>query len=97
MEINDKEIDKLSNLARIKLSDDEKIGLSKDIDDILGYVSEIQRVSSNLAKDGSIKKDALVNVLRDDKNPHEGGLYTEKILNEAPNTEGGYIKVKKIL
>ena len=39
----------------------------------------------------------VLNVMREDKDPHEAGLYTEKILEQAPAREGDYIKVKKIL
>lgn len=38
-----------------------------------------------------------VNVMREDGEPHESGLYTEKLLSAAPQREGQYIKVKKIL
>ena len=37
------------------------------------------------------------NVVREDINPSEPGLNTEKILQEAPETKDGYIKVKKVL
>ena len=45
------------------------------------------------------KKEAgtLRNVLREDKEPHESGQFTESILSEAPGKERGYFKVKKIL
>jgi Asp-tRNA(Asn)/Glu-tRNA(Gln) amidotransferase C subunit len=35
--------------------------------------------------------------MRGDEEFHESGIYTEKILEQAPAKEGGYIKVKKIL
>lgn len=38
-----------------------------------------------------------VNVMREDTEPHESGIYTEKLLSAAPQREGQYIKVKKIL
>jgi aspartyl/glutamyl-tRNA(Asn/Gln) amidotransferase C subunit len=86
-------------LARIKLSDEEKETLKTDIGSILGYVSEIQKVSSEVenTKDSPLKKTALCNVMREDEDPHESGLYTEKILENAPEREDDYIKVKKIL
>jgi aspartyl-tRNA(Asn)/glutamyl-tRNA(Gln) amidotransferase subunit C len=97
MEISDKEIEKLGDLARIKLSEEEKKGLKTDIESILGYVSEIQKVSSDLERDTTSQKDELINVMREDTEPHESGLYTEKILENAPERKGDYVKVKKIL
>ncbi|MBT3282829.1 Asp-tRNA(Asn)/Glu-tRNA(Gln) amidotransferase subunit GatC [bacterium] len=97
MEITDKDIEKLGDLARIKLSEEEKKGLKTDIESILGYVSEIQEVSSDLKRDTTSDKSEHINIMREDGEPHESGLYTEKILENAPQREGDYIKVKKIL
>mgnify|MGYP000344924570 CR=1 FL=1 len=99
MKISDKEIEKLAGLARIKLSEKEKKGLKKDIESILGYVSEIQEVSEEVAKGSPLlqQRATLCNVMREDIEPHKSGLYTEKILKEAPQREGDYVKVKKIL
>lgn len=97
MQISDKDIEKLGDLARIKLSETEKKGLKADIGSILDYVSEIQEVSSDRQRDITSNEDELINVMREDGEPHESGLYTEKILEEAPQREGDYIKVKKIL
>ena len=97
MQISDKDIEKLGDLARIKLSEEEKETLKIDIEAILGYVSQIKEVSSDIERDMSGKNETLINVMREDENPHESGLYTEKILENAPEREGDYIKVKKIL
>ena len=43
------------------------------------------------------KNNTMRNVMREDANPHESGIYTEKMLEQAPAREGNYIKVKKIL
>lgn len=46
---------------------------------------------------GPIESAGVRNVFREDQNPNVSGLNTNKILAEAPETEKGYIKVKKIL
>lgn len=97
MEISNKDIEKLGDLARIKLSEEEKKGLKTDIESILGYVSEIQKVSSDKERDMTSDKEGHINIMREDEKPHESGLYTEKILDNAPEREGDYVKVKKIL
>ena len=100
MEISDKDIEKLGDLARIKLSPEEKKELSKDIESILGYVSEIQEISSDMSIDNNTllpQSVTVCNVMREDEDPHESGLYTERILKESPEVEDNYIKVKKIL
>jgi len=85
-------------LARIKLADEEAESLTGEFNTILNYVGEVNNVSSN-SLEKMQKKDTHIsaNKMREDNNPHESGLYTKKILEEAPLKEGNYIKVKKIL
>jgi len=89
------EIDKLAELSRIELNSEEKDALRKDMGSVLEYVEQINKVSANLDLD---KKAGLVrNVMREDENSHEGGIFTEILLSSAPKRQGNYFKVKKIL
>lgn len=91
--ISDKDIKKLSTLSRISVSEEEISSISKEISSILDYVGQIDKAVSNAPS----STHTLINVLREDKNPHESGIRTEDILNEAPDREGNFLKVKKIL
>jgi len=91
--IKGEEVKKLAELARIDITSKEVEKVRKEIESILEYVSEIQKVSEKRA---SAKKDEPKNVMREDDNPHTGGIYTEAVLNEAPERDGDYIKVKNI-
>ncbi len=93
--LNESDIDKLANLSRLKLSTEEKSGLLKDIQAILGYVSEIEKVAADTSVLSTTTP--LRNVLREDGEPHESGIFTDVILAEAPQREGNYFSVKKIL
>lgn len=88
----------LAKLARIDLKDDEAESLSSEFGAILGYVGEVKEAGkgSEVSLDEK-ESHHLINVLREDKEPHETGIYTEALLEQAPMREGGYIKVKKIL
>ena len=86
----------LAKLARIEIGDEEAESLSHEFDAILKYVSEVKEVPT-IDHSNILENVGMINVMREDTNPHESGLYTEKILSEAPAREGGYIKVKKIL
>lgn len=103
-----KDIEKLALLGRITIPENEKAKMVTDINKILEYVGQISeaRAGGSLAKNkdgkliGGMESDhgnMITNVLREDVNPHESGIFTEKLLNEAPDTEDNYIKVKKIL
>jgi aspartyl-tRNA(Asn)/glutamyl-tRNA(Gln) amidotransferase subunit C len=93
--ISAKDIEKLASLARIKIEENEKEQFGKEIDSILGYVNQIKEAKVSL--DQSERVGDIKNVLREDANPHETGVNTEKLLNEAPGREGQFVKVKKIL
>ena len=86
----------LAALARIEVSEAEQEKLKADIEAIVAYVSDITAVSGADSAPGT-RNDAEVNVFRDDGEPHESGMHTEALLAEAPQREGKYVKVKKIL
>jgi len=88
------DIKKLAKLSRIDISEQEEGELLADMEAILGYVSEIGEVATGKH---AHEAGALRNVMREDKDPHMAGAYTEEILSEAPQTEEGFIKVKQIL
>jgi len=90
------EVLNLAKLARVELKDDEAESLSCEFDSILNYVGEVRSAKvSPLVSDS--QGETLKNIMREDREPHESGLYTQKILEQAPAREGPYLKVKKIL
>lgn len=93
--MNKSEIEKLAELSRIEISNEEKDSLLKDLQRILEYVDQIKEVK--IPSDRTASPAHPLNVMRADEKPHEKGLYTEAILREMPETEGGYLKVRKIL
>ncbi|MFT5179676.1 MAG: aspartyl-tRNA(Asn)/glutamyl-tRNA(Gln) amidotransferase subunit C [Candidatus Paceibacteria bacterium] len=94
--MNEEEVKNLANLARLELTDEEIKTYGKEIGSVLSYVEKLKEVKG-LDDNTRIESAGVRNVMREDENPHESGIYTEKILNEAPETQDGYIKVKKIL
>jgi len=93
----DKEkVQKLAQLARIKISDIEAENLSREFASILGYVKDIGSVSKD-TRSVSPESFPVRNIMRDDEPSHEAGFYADRLLSAAPHQEGGYIKVKKIL
>ena len=96
------DINNLARLARIELSEEEKVRLQKDMESILGYVGQITAVAveqkerpSPESKDSPSAHD-LINIMRDDVVTTETGEYTEAVLANAPKREGDYFSVKPI-
>ncbi len=91
--VTKEDIKNLASLARIGVSDDEADKMTSEIDSILGYIGVVQSFSG----DGEREIPKLRNVMRADIAVNESGEYKEKLINNAPSTEGDYLKVKKIL
>jgi aspartyl-tRNA(Asn)/glutamyl-tRNA(Gln) amidotransferase subunit C len=90
-----KDIDRLAKLARIELTDTEKEKLLKDIDPILGYVTQIKEVAGNM--DTEKKAPEHRNITRADDGVTLSGTNTEAFVANMPESEKNYLKVKKIL
>ncbi|MES3005803.1 MAG: Asp-tRNA(Asn)/Glu-tRNA(Gln) amidotransferase subunit GatC [Patescibacteria group bacterium] len=97
--IEKKDIEKLATLSRMKLSEEEKDRFAKEIDSILGYVKQIQDVSS---VDSALAQKMPTqyprrNALREDVDNRDIIDDTSVLINLAPASQDGYVKVKKIL
>jgi len=93
--ITSQEIDNLANLARIKLNDDDKKSLIKEFDSILAYVDKLKKVNVSLDAEGRVG--AVKNITRPDDVVSVSPADREGLLNEAPDREGDFIAVKKMI
>ncbi len=87
-----KDVEKLAELARLDLSTEEKEAFLNDLGGILAYVNQVSEVTADTEEEH-----LLTNVMRDDENPHDSSQYREAILNEFPDRDGDFLKVKQIL
>lgn len=86
---------KLAQLARLHLSDDEIEQFQTEISAILQYVEQLHEVDlANLPPTYQVT--GLKNAMRPDEEKNYGTSSTE-LLKNAPATEGGQIKVKRVL
>ena len=90
------DIQHLANLSRLELSDEELEQYAGEFDEILKYVHKVSEITDS-NEDLKIENAMTKNVFREDDDVQEGGTYTEKILEEAPDTHEDFVKVKKIL
>lgn len=89
-----KDIDKLAELARLEIPQAEKEQVLKDMTSIMGYIAQIGEVS---VPGDAVPEYDLKNVMREDAVANESGAYTNALINEMPDHEGGLLKVKQIL
>ncbi len=88
------EVAKLASLARIEVPEGERETFAKEFDAILAYVGQLDGLT---ATDAVHALPVVRNVFREDKNPHESGMYTKKITEQFPKRDGDYLSVKPIL
>ncbi len=84
----------LAGLARLEISDAEIQQLQQEISSILGFVETIQRADVRVQPSTNA---GLQNVMRVDANPHQGGVYTNMLLDQAPAREGDRLAVKQVI
>lgn len=90
--MNIKEVENLAELARIELTDDEKKAILKDMGGILEYVKQIEEVDVDDVKSEASSK----NVWREDEAvPRD--FDKNLITSQFPDSQDGFLKVKKIL
>jgi len=89
------ELARIATLARIGLSDSELTRLSGDVGSILEFVDQLQKVdTSGVATTSQVT--GLSDVWREDV-VHHCELGRDELLKNAPATEKGYVKVKRVL
>jgi aspartyl-tRNA(Asn)/glutamyl-tRNA(Gln) amidotransferase subunit C len=93
--ITTKELEHLAELSRIKLAPNDKKSLVKEFDSILNYVDQLKKVEVSL--DTSARVGIVKNIMRSDTVADTSVEDRNRLLNEAPDREGDFIAVKKII
>ena len=90
--MNIKDVESLAELAKLELTAEEKQNLLTDFDSILAYVKQIEEV-----KIEDIKPIAThYNVWREDA-AESREFSKESVIEQFPDSQNGFLKVKKIL
>jgi aspartyl-tRNA(Asn)/glutamyl-tRNA(Gln) amidotransferase subunit C len=87
-----KDVSKLAELARIELGEEEKKSMLRDMSGILDYVKIIERVTA----DDTPVEHKIYNVWREDKIDNRE-FSVPIITQQFPDSQDGFLKVKKIL
>lgn len=94
MSVSEPEVRKIAKLARLRLSDDEVALYRGQLTKILDSMAELAKVDTG-GVPATISVLGEVNVMRDDEpRVFEG---REALLENAPERDGPYFKVKKVL
>lgn len=97
MEITPAEIEKLASLSRIKISDAEKASFAKEIGSILNYVTQIKEVVADTKRSTNPSDYPHRNIMREDVANRDVLENPKDVVDSAPASQDGFVKVKKIL
>lgn len=96
MSITKEKIEEIANLARIKLTEKEKMIYVKQFASILGYFEQLKEVDTENAKP-LINANSATNIMREDDIKERDPSVAQNILEQFPEKKGNYLKVKKIM
>ncbi len=88
-----KEVEHVAKLARLELTEEEKVKFSKQLGDILDYAQQMNEIDTEGVEPMS-HAIPIVNVMREDEVVHE--FSREELMANAPLKEDGFFRVPKI-
>jgi len=94
MEVNDKLVEKVAHLARLKFDDSEKEEIKKDLQRMIEFADKLNELNlENI--EPLLHMSEEVNVLREDE--VKGSISREEALKNAPEHDEKFFKVPKVL
>lgn len=94
MSVTIPEVEKIAQLAKLKFSDEEKIKLQKDMNQVLGYIEQLNELDlTDVEPLENINE--TENVMREDE--VKVWLSTEDALKNAPSKTQKFFKVPKVI
>ncbi len=93
MQLTQEQVEHIAQLARLNLTDQEKITYQQELSSILDYVDKLQAVDTTNVQETS-QVTGLQNVTRSDTVIDQG--LNEQLLEQAPQAKHGYYVIPKI-
>ena len=94
MEVNEALVDKLAHLSKLTFSDEEKKEIAADLQQMIGFVEKLNELDLKDVEPLMHMCDEI-NVLRNDE--IKGSISREEALKNAPETDGQFFKVPKVI
>lgn len=94
MEVNDQLVEKLASLARLEFSEAEKEIIKNDLQRMIAFVDKLNEVDTK-GVEPLLHMSDNINALRDDV--VQGSIPREDALRNAPDSDGTFFKVPKVI
>lgn len=95
MAITKDQIKHVAKLSRLEFDDENIEDFTEKFDSVLNYVEKLKSVDTTGVKPTYHPHSDIKNVMRDDV--VKDSLDIEEIMKNAPASENGYIKIKKVI
>lgn len=106
MKVTEQDVIYVADLANLELTDQERAGLAKDLNSILEFVDRLNeldtsdvppmaQVSDRFGTAGKTGSEKFAYTMRPDA--HRPSLAHEAALQNAPDTDGTFFKVPKVI
>ncbi len=92
--ISREEVEHVARLARLSLTDEEKARMGEELSSILGYIDQLREPDTS-SVDPTSHAIPMVNVMREDE--VRPSYPVEAMLQNAPEREGDFVRVPKII
>jgi len=94
--ITEKDVDHIAQLARIKLSEQEKQKFQKELELILQYIDKLNQVET-VGVEPTAQATGITNSFRADEVNEPNVKQSQELINQAPERKDNLVKVKNIL
>jgi aspartyl-tRNA(Asn)/glutamyl-tRNA(Gln) amidotransferase subunit C len=94
MEINRATLDKIAHLARLEFGEEEAQRMMTDMSEIVTWVEKLKEVDTT-GVEPLTSMSQEINAFRNDE--PKTGLSREEALSRAPDSDGTYFKVPKVI
>lgn len=89
------DVKRLADLSALRITDEEATALLGQLNEILSFVEQLNEVDTS-GLEPTYQVTGLENVMREDK-VIDYGLDRDALLKNAPDSQDGQIKVKRVL
>ena len=94
MQVTSEMVDKMARLARLEFNDADKEAIRLDLEKMIAFVEKLNELDTSNV-DPLIHMSESVNILREDE--VRGSVTREEALRNAPDTDGTYFRVPKVI
>jgi len=96
MAISKKDVEHVARLARLSLTEEEKDRYTAQLASILGYIEKLNGLNTD-GVEPTAHPWPVSNIWREDKTDRLQSITRDELLQNAPEKEGPFFKVRKVI